>query len=329
MFVEQSTYLELVRVLRAQPAHRRPSFLDASRKVGIDRRTIATAWERGWPASKDPRRPTDLPPLKDVCAVGTDAPDGLYPVAARVAAPAVPVIAPKPPLVGEEPVSTEGPTEPARPGVSTVAGPSSEPRATAPGPESGPIPTPAPSPGDAPAPSPAAAPAPATPPAPAAIAVRDPVAEIAARQAALEALEAKNIAGSLAVASHISSTGDAVLKLLFDSVMTPAAQERLRSFVVEKPERFMSLLAELSKAVEASSKASERFFSMRRLAEGKSTSIQEHRTEPKPHESPARTAAHIVAVMDELAALGRAQGRPLGLEAIDVEATEVSSEEEG
>jgi hypothetical protein len=307
VFIEQATYLNIVRVLREQPAHRRPNFLDASQKLQIDRRTIATGWERGWPATKDPRRPVALPPLKDMCAPGTELPEAFYPV--RVPAPAVPP--PAAPPAATIPSLTAFAT---RPVLTSSSGPSSEPSATAPSPE----------PGHTPAPAPA-------PPTVATLAPADPVDEIKARQVAFEAQEAKNLAGSLAVASHIASTGDAVLKLLYEAVTSPAAQERLRAFVVEKPERFPALLADLAKAVEASTKASERVFTMARLLQGKSTSIQEHRTDTRQPESPAEAAARIQAVMAELVAANHRlddHGRPLGLAAIDVTPVDVTSVEE-
>jgi hypothetical protein len=300
MFVDQATYLQLVRVIRAQPVQRRPNFLDASQKVGVDRRTIATGWERGWPATKDPRRPASLPPLREVCTPGAEPPPGLYPIAStspvagagpmadvsRIAA-----------AVAASPVATPG-------GAQAVsAGPGSGPSAPAPGVEPG---------HEASAPAPPSAPAPAsTPPAPAPAATpaHDPVAEIAARQSALEVQEGKNLVGALSVATNIVATGNGVLKQLFDGVSTPEAQARLRSFITEKPERFMSLLAELAKAVESSTKASERIFSMTRLAAGQATSIQEHRGDSRPPvESPSQTAARVRAVFAELAAVGAVLG---------------------
>jgi hypothetical protein len=145
----------------------------------------------------------------------------------------------------------------------------------------------------------------------------DPVAEIAARQAALEAEEAKNLAGSLAVAGHIVGTGDKVLKSIFDAVMSPAAQERLKASIVEKPEKFVSLLVELAQAVERSTKSAERVFSMTRLAAGRATSIQEHRVAREPERSPEEMAAVSVAI---LSAVGRMDEEERRGGVIDVEA---------
>jgi hypothetical protein len=289
VFIDQVKYLEMVQVFRAQPAHRRPIFSDASRKLRVHRRTVTEGWEHGWPATKDPRRPTPLPPLKDVCAPGTKPPEGFDPEPA--------------------PRSTAAPSSVGAAALLEIAaapGPSSGPSAEAPGVESGPSSTP-----------PRAR---STTVAPAATA--DPVAEIAARQASLEAQESRNLVGSLNLAGHIASTGDTVLKMLYEAITSPAAQERLRSFIIEKPERIMSLLADLAKAVESSTKASERIFSMTRLAAGQATSIQEHRVDSRPqNETPSQTAARVRAVFAELAAANLhldEDGRPRTLAPIDV-----------
>jgi hypothetical protein len=277
MFIGEAQYLEIIRTFRAQPAHRRPNFLDASQRLGHHRNTLKKLWAVGLPATKDPRRPTSLPALKEVCAPGTEPPPGLYPVA--------PVVTPAPPVA----------SVPLLLASRSAVGPSSEPSASAPG--------------DQPSPSPTSLSAPASAP--------DPVAEIIARQAALAEQEARNLAGSLRVASHISSTGDAVLKLLYDAVTTPAAQERLRAYIAERPERFPQLLGDIGKALEAATKASERVFGMTRLARGQSTSIQEFRSAPPP-ETPEQAAARVEAVLQALADADRTLGSN-GRSVIDAE----------
>jgi hypothetical protein len=305
MHVDASTYIQICGLYRAQPTHRRPNHRAVAKIVGIDQRTLAGGYERGWPCTR--RRPA-LPPIRDVlegekASVGVPAPRAVSaaPVAAEVpgnvaTATPSPSIAPDPVVPPErdaEPVTPANLAAPSAP----VAPPKGEPQK--------PISTPPVEP----------VPARSSPP--------DPLAAVreAAAKAILDEINILQAARTNAIGLLVTTQG--LLKGLHDA--TPQIRARLISLAAEKPERAIELLGELAKVEAETVKSTQRIVEVQRVIAGLPSNITEHRIESRAPEAPAAAAARIRAVMAELAAANRGlddYGRPLRIEPIDVAAGE-------